>query len=94
MEQSELVAISDFHKLAVLDLHRIKPIRADYAGRYWAYYSRDDAGKLLDDYETGRLKVVARDFVSAINRTKDKIFELERARENNGARNYEIPQHG
>ena len=80
MRTPEFLAVSDFHKLAILDLHKIIPKRAEHNGRYWAFFAKDDAGKILEAYDAGRLKVVARDFVSAISRVKDRIFELERTR--------------
>ncbi len=83
----ELVAVSDFYKLAVLDLYRVIPIRAEHTGRYWAYFSKEDAQKLIDEYESGHLKVVARDFVSSISRVKDRIFELERTHHKSGDQN-------
>jgi hypothetical protein len=80
MNDENLISISDFNKLAILDLHKIIPKSAEHNGRYWAYFSKDEVEKILADYDAGRLKVIARDFVSAISRTKDRIFELERAR--------------
>ena len=83
----ENLAVSDLHKLAVLDLHRISPIRTEHNGRFWAFFPKDKAEKLLADYDAGTLKVVARDFVASVSRVKDRIFEHERAmRAQNGIR--------
>lgn len=76
--REETVGVTDYYKLAVLDLHRVPPVRSEHSGRYWAYYKKADIKNLLEDYENGRLKVIARDYVAAVQRTKSKIFESER----------------
>lgn len=78
MESAETVAVSDFYKLAVLDISGITPERTENKGRFWAFFKRDKVEKLLADYESGKLKVVARDFAASVSRTKDRIFESER----------------
>lgn len=77
MKEQE-IEVSDFNKLAVLDLNRIRPLRSNYDGRYRVYFRREDVEKIICDYENGLLTVVARDFVSSIKRVKDRIFESER----------------
>ena len=73
------IAVSDFARLAVLDLKAVAPIRSERVGsRYWAYFKESQARKLLESYENGTLKVIARDYDSAMKRTKDRIFESER----------------
>lgn len=79
MGATELLAISDFHRLAILDLHRIIPKRIKHNGRYWAYFSEDEAGQILSEYDAGTLTVICRDFVASIERVKDRIFESERS---------------
>lgn len=75
----ELEPVSDYFKLAILDLSGVVPQRAERSGgRYWAYFPKDKARKLLDEYDSGKLKVVARDLEAAVTRTKNKIFESER----------------
>ena len=87
MEPLELEAISDFYKLVVLNHLKITPQRTEYNGRYWGFFIKVEVSKVLNDYDAGRLKVVARDFVSSINRVKDRIFELERANARSGGTN-------
>ena len=87
MESSELLAVSDFHKLAVLDHYKVAPKKVEHTGRYWAFFLKQEVEKLIDDYDSGRLKVVARDFVSSINRVKDRIFEMERTQNRSGGQN-------
>lgn len=87
MSDPQYTAVSDFHKLALLDLFGIPPKATEYNGRYWAYFNKSDVDGLLADYEAGHLKVTARDYVSAISRVKDRIFELERAHTRSGFKN-------
>ncbi len=87
MGTTELQAISDFHRLAILDLHRIIPKKIEHNGRYWAYFSEEDVGQILSDYDAGSLTVIARDFVASIGRVKDRIFESERAKNGVGRGN-------
>jgi hypothetical protein len=87
MKTEEEVAISDIFKLTVADHFKKTPIRTEHTGRYWAYYAKRDVDKLLEDYESGHLRVIARDFVSSLNRVKDRIFEAERARARSGGDN-------
>jgi len=84
--QPNLTPVTDLYKLSVLDLHRITPDESEYNGRYWAFFSDPTTQDVLAAYDAGRLKVVARDFVAAINRTKDRIFEMERAHQQHGDR--------
>lgn len=82
MENNE-VAISDYYKLAVLDMFRVKPKRTEYNGRYWAYYNALEAAQLMHDYDAGILKVSIRDFVASVRSVKSQIFESKRG-SNNG----------
>ena len=80
---SEQLMVSDFYKLAILDLHHIMPTVSEYKNRYFCYFDKSKAQPIIDQYDAGSLAVNARDFVASINRSKDKIFEAERA---NGGR--------
>jgi hypothetical protein len=82
-----LIPISDFHKLAVLDLLKVVPTKTEHTGRFWAYYPQEKVEVILTEYETGTLKVIARDFVASVQRIKDRIFEAERARARSGDHN-------
>lgn len=79
MKQPSVIAVSDFYQLAALDLFRISPLRTEYSGRYWAFFSRADAEPVLAGFDNGSLEASLRDFAAAVNRTKDRIFEGERA---------------
>ena len=78
MEENCLIPVSDFNKLAVLDLLRITPRRTEYNGRYWAFFDQTAAGPLAE-YESGALQRPLRDFVASLDRVKTRIFESERA---------------
>lgn len=84
MEPPQLIPVSDFHKLAVLDLFKIQPVRVEHDGRFWAFYSRVLAEPLLSEYESGLLQAPLRDYTASLDRVKTRIFEAERAK--NGAR--------
>jgi hypothetical protein len=79
----EMIRISDFHKLAVLDTLKIRFVRAERAGRYYEVFRMEDVGNVLTDYDSGNLGLPIRDFVAALGRVKTRIFESERAE--NGA---------
>ena len=72
------IPISDLFKLAVLALFGIAPQSTEHDGRrYWELFAPDDL-KVLKEYETGALTGNLRDFVSALQRVKDRMFEAER----------------
>lgn len=86
------IPVSEYHKLAVLDLFKITPARTEHNGRFWAYFDTPLATKILNDYDSGTLQVTARDYVAAVQRVKDRIFEAERARARSGSHVYQ-PAH-
>jgi len=88
-ERSNEICLSDYSKMAALDLQGIRFSRHEYNGRFYAYYdpsarktdeNNKPVGKtvreILDDYELGKNDL--RDFVAAQGRMKDFIFEAER----------------
>ena len=98
-DEDEEIALSDYYKMAVLNKSGIPLKRGEYReDRYYGFYEpnarKEDpvtgkkvgktAIELLDDYESGRDGY--RDFVAAITRVKDKIFETERSRRMGEAR--------
>lgn len=79
MENVNEIAVCDFARLAVLDLAGIVANRTERIGnRFWAYFPESKAKKVMDAFENGTLKVVARDYDAALRRTKDRIFNSER----------------
>jgi hypothetical protein len=87
MEEKDLTAISDVYRLAIANYYKIKPTKTEHTGRFWAYFPRKTIETILADYDAGTMTVVARDFVASIQRTKDTIFEAERARTKSGGQN-------
>jgi hypothetical protein len=81
--------VSDIKKLAILDLHKIAPKKTEHDGRFWGFFDSQESAAILEAYDSGELRVVARDFASSIDRVKDQIFELERARQRDGAKHHE-----
>lgn len=74
------MAVSDYSKLAVLDMKGIIPLRSERVdGRFWGIYATKDVEKILELYDSGKMKVSVREFVAALGRVKDRIFERERA---------------
>lgn len=81
-DNKDLIPVSDFFKLAVLDLLHLTPRRTEHNGRYWAYFDRGSAQKLLDQYDSGVLRGCLRDYAASIERVKTRIFESERMARN------------
>ena len=80
MEPIDLLKISDMYKLAVLDCCHITLVSHEHVKdqRYYGFFHKEEAEPILDDYDSGRLNVSARDFSASIQRVKDRIFESER----------------
>ncbi len=93
MDTNNYISVSDLYRLSVLDLLRIIPKHIEHDGRFRGFFDPADAAEILEAYDSGRLRVVARDFASSINRVKDRIFEMERARLIDGAKYHATPSH-
>ena len=80
MESTDLIKVSDMYKLAVLDCCHIALVKNEHEKnqRYYGFFDKAEAAPILDDYDSGRLNVSARDFSASIQRVKDRIFETER----------------
>ena len=89
IEKTNEICLSDYSKIAVLDMKGIRFSRHEYNGRFYAFYDPSarktdendkpvgkTAREILNDYESG--KDGLREFVAAQGRTKDFIFETER----------------
>lgn len=76
MEGKDQVAICDMYKLAVLELMGLKEERHEFQGkRYRGFYSKAGVSAILDGYDKGELTASIRDFVKAIKKVKDRIFQ-------------------
>jgi hypothetical protein len=88
-DKVEEICLSDFNKMALLDMHGIMETRHEYKERYYSFFSANAKGKLiknktarqlLDDYESGVASpIILRDFTDSVRRVKDRIFEAERS---------------
>lgn len=81
-DNGALIPVSDFFKLAALDLLRIAPEHFEYHNRYWAYFLADQAQKVLEQYDSGALTGCLRDYAASLERVKTRIFESERMARN------------
>ena len=78
-ETMELERVSDYYKMAILDLHGISPQKIERSGsRICGLFPKDAVSRILQDYESGVLRVVARDFEAALRRTRTRIIEAKR----------------
>jgi hypothetical protein len=74
-------AVSDYFKLALLDLHDIQPLRVEYDGRYWAFFDSEKARPILTAFDDGTQKESVRDYSRALISMKSRIFEMARIRQ-------------
>ena len=84
MMEEKQVVLSDMYRMAILDLAGVQPTRSEFDGRLWAAYDAGQADKILKEFDSGKLKVVGRDFVSAIQRIKDRVFQQARLAKSRG----------
>ena len=77
----ETLAESNIYHLAALDVGKVPALRSEHDGsRVWFYFERKKAEKILNDFENGVLKGPYRDFAASLERTKDRVFSIDRER--------------